>query len=439
MTRGRTSAIGALMAAALAVLVLVLSSGGSTYTLRAVFANVNGLTPTGKVEVAGLPVGEITGISVRVGENPVVTMQVSESYRVRDGAHAVIELGSLAGQLNRYVALTGGTGAPLPDGATIPIGRTSEPVEIDQLLSALDPRTRANLRSLLRETVRALDGHGADIELALRHSAQALRQTAGVFSDLGADGSALRTLVDRAAQGAQALAAEPGDVQGTIDRLAQLLSVTAARQDALRQSLDRLPDAMSSTRAALDAFVADLPAFRRVLAQSGPALGALDPFARQLRVSAPLSVPALQSALALVDAVGRWSPAIGRLVGPPLPRTLGQLETAVNGFNPVFDHLRARAPDALGWVPLLGESDQNYNVNGHGMLLINTSSAPPRQPITPPNCGPGWLLRPFDRIPGQQACDPWLDYVASFIGGGRAPGSYLTPAQRQGYPGEFGG
>jgi len=433
--RGRRVALGALAAAAIAVLVLVLRTGGSTYTLHAVFANVNGLVSTGNVEVAGFKVGEITGISVRMGAYPEVTMQVSDSYRVRQGAHAVIELGSLAGQLNRYVALSGGTGPQLRDGATIPIRNTSGPVEIDQFLSALNPKTRAQLRQLLHEAVYTLRGRGPDIEQALRYSTQAFGQTANMLADVSADGPALRTLVRRASQGAGAVAHEPVDLQDTIDRLGQLLRVAAARQTEVTHSLDLLPGALGATRAALQSFDGSIPTFNRLIAASKPALDAVDPFARALRATAPTSVPVFNAALELVDAFRTASPAIRAVFGAPLPSTLHNLDAGLHGINPLFDQLRARAPDVLGWIPLLGDATANYNANGHGTLVLAYPRPAPQRPVKSPSCEPGWLLRPFDRVPGQLACDPWVNYPQSFVGGAKPDSAYT---QQTAYPGEFG-
>jgi phospholipid/cholesterol/gamma-HCH transport system substrate-binding protein len=433
--RPRRLALGALAAAAIAVLVLVLRAGGSTYTLHAVFANVNGLVSTGNVEVAGFKVGEITGISVRMGAYPEVTMQVSDRYRVRQGAHAVIELGSLAGQLNRYVALSGGTGPPLPDGATIPLKDTSGPVEIDQFLSALDPKTRAELRQLLHEAVYTLRGRGPDIEQALRYSTQAFDQTANMLADVSADEPALRTLVRRASQGADALAREPADVQDTVDRLGQLLRVAATRQSDVAQSLDRLPGALGATRAALQSFDGSIPTFERLISASKPALDAVDPFARALKATAPQSVPVFDAALHLVDAFRTASPAIRSLFAAPLPDTLHNLDIGLHGINPLFDQLRARAPDVLGWIPLLGDATANYNANGHGALVLAYPRPAPQRPVKSPSCESGWLLRPFDRVPGQLTCDPWLGYFRSFVGGAKPDSAYT---QQTAYPGEFG-
>jgi ABC-type transporter Mla subunit MlaD len=443
MTRpGRTErrAIAALIAALVGAIVLnVATRGAGTYTLRAVFDNVNGLVASGNVEVAGFKVGTITGLSVRVGGYPEVTMRISDAYRVRRGAHAVIELGSLAGQLNRYVALTGGTGPPLPDGATIPRRDTSTPVEIDQFLSALTPRVRTDMRRLLHEAVYTLRGHGDDIERTLQQSAAGLRQIAAALGDLTADGPALRTLIGRAADGAQQVAAEPADVRTVIDRLGRLLAVAARRQADLGAALRRMPATMEAVRAAMRRIGSSLPVFSRLLSAAGPALGALRPFAIALRVAAPDSLPTLRDGVHLLDVLRNASPALARLFGPPRPSTLRSLGATLTELNPPLDFLRATAPDALEWLPLDGEETANYSVNGHGGLVLVYPRAAPRRPVASPSCRAGWLLRPFFRIPGQAACDPWTSYASTFVGGGRSEASYLTPALTSAWPGEFGG
>lgn len=429
------TALGAV--AATIVALALLTRGGPTYTVRAVFANVNGLVTTGNVEVAGFNVGTITGIGVKMGGYPVVTMQVTDSFRLRQGAHAVIELGSLAGQLNRYVALTNGTGAPLPDGATIPLSHTDGPVEIDQFLSALTPKVRTELRTLLHETVHTLDGRGPDIADALRYSAPAFTGTANLFTDVASQGAALRELIDRGGAGATALASEPADVTDAIDKLATLLNAAATRQRALTASLERAPEAFAAASTALTALGRAVPSFARLIAAARPALDAIDPFAAALRTTAPISIPVFKAALALVAAFRSHSAPIERLFAPPVPDTLHDLDVGLHGINPVFDQLRARAPDVLGWIPLLGDASADYNANGHGWLVLAYPRPAVQRPITPPSCSAGWLLRPFDRVPGELACDPWTGFYKSFIAGARNPTSYLTPAQQAPYPGEF--
>ena len=426
MSMKRAVALTAIIVSLAGIVALLLfDNGPSTYTLHAYFASVNGLVDTGNVEVAGFDVGEITGISARIGAYPEVTMQIDDAFRVRRGVHAVVELGSLAGQLSRYVALTGGTGPQLPNGATIDIEDTSVPVEIDQFLSTLTPKVRVQLRQLLRDTVHTLDGESGNFYEALRYSGQAFGQSAELFKDVGADGVALRTLVQRAAQGTAQLAAQPQAVTDVVNRLAVLLGTAADHQRQIAESIGRLPSAAGATRIALDTLSSAIPTFTEGVDAAPAALSAAAPFAAALRTDVPRALPLFRSAQHLVDAFRTASPEIARLFGAPLPNTLASFGHGLNGLNPILDHVRAQAPDALGWLPLLGDATANYNVNGHGVLLLPYIKPPPATTIASSSCDAGQLARPFDRIPGALACDPWTGYAQSFVGGGRPEGAYV--------------
>ena len=207
--------------------------GASTYTLHAYFANVNGLVDHRQRRGRGLrrrrdhrdlgpdrpvPRGDDAGRRL-----------LSACARARTPS---IELGSLAGQLNRYVALRGGTGPQLPDGATIPIADTDGPVEIDQFLSALTPKVRAQLRQLLHDTVHTLDG---EARTSTRRSATARRRSGRAPScsrTSAPTASRCGRSSQRAARGTAQLAAEPAEVSG------RSTDSAAARRPRGRQRAD---------------------------------------------------------------------------------------------------------------------------------------------------------------------------------------------------------
>jgi len=75
--------------------------------------------------------------------------------------------------------------------------QTDQPVEFDQVLGALDPATRSEVRSVLASFDSSTHGVSGDFRAALHHSAASF---AAVASDLGQvtqDGFALRTLVSQ--------------------------------------------------------------------------------------------------------------------------------------------------------------------------------------------------------------------------------------------------
>ena len=118
--------------------IVALSSGGG-YALTATFDQVNGLVEGADVQAGGLKVGSVERIDLGENELPEVRMRIDDGFRIHRGGRANIRFFSVSGEVNRYVALEQGSGPQLADGAALPGTRTDQPVEIDQVLSTLDP------------------------------------------------------------------------------------------------------------------------------------------------------------------------------------------------------------------------------------------------------------------------------------------------------------
>lgn len=427
---GRVLAVSGLVIAALVVTVALARADGDdgTYEVAGVFESVRGLVSGAEVRTGGFPVGKVERIELPRGGNPRVTMAIDEDYRIRRGAIADLRLASQAGQLNRFIAIAQGDGPQLEDGATLGIARTDQPVEFDEALSFLTPRTRRQVQDVVRNLDRATDGHGPDLDRTLRNSGDALSETAGLLDEVTADGAALSTLVDQGSAVVDTLASEPAELQGTVEALASVLDATAARQGDLSESLGLLPAGLRSPRLALEELDRSIPNLRTLVADARPALAQAVPLARELRPSIRTARPAIKSARRLADPL----PAQLRAARGLLARTgpiIDDLGPAFEGLNPALDHLRASAPDSLGWLTLLGDSLANYDLNGHGGRLMLVATGPENREIAPSDDAGGFVRRPFDRTPGVLAGEPWRDYEDSFIGGGKPVESFLTPEE----------
>lgn len=181
---------GLALAAALAAMTSSCSlvGPGSTYTVRARFANGIGLYAGDLVTVLGIRIGTLTSV-VNDGRDVVATMAIDDSQPLPAAAHAVVVGQSVLGQ--RYVqfvpAYTGG--ARLPAGAVVPLDRTSVPVSTDQLLSSLQgflgqikPSSAADLVTNLAGI---LDGQGAHLNSLIHNAAGTLNLLAAKGNDLG--------------------------------------------------------------------------------------------------------------------------------------------------------------------------------------------------------------------------------------------------------------
>ncbi len=120
------------------------------YRLKAVFATAVDIHSKSPVRIAGVNVGTVSSIR-REGQVGLVSMEI-ESGGLPIHADATLKIRPrLFLEGNYFVELQPGspTARTLSSGATLPITQTSDPVQLDQVLDALNTDTRANLQNFL--------------------------------------------------------------------------------------------------------------------------------------------------------------------------------------------------------------------------------------------------------------------------------------------------
>ncbi|MDR2161273.1 MAG: outer membrane lipid asymmetry maintenance protein MlaD [Desulfovibrio sp.] len=96
------------------------------YLVEATFASVSGLRPGARVEIAGVSVGKVIGISLQDGFRAKVTLQMDKNVALSGDTIASIKTSGLIG--DKYVRLSpGGSSSLVPPGG-----------EIEETESALD-------------------------------------------------------------------------------------------------------------------------------------------------------------------------------------------------------------------------------------------------------------------------------------------------------------
>lgn len=418
--RARVVGIAALLVGLLSVALIVSRNGGS-YRLEAVFDQTHGLVSGAEVKAAGQNVGKVTGIELGSDGYPHVRLEISDDYRMRRGGTADLRFFSVTGEANRYIALEQGSGPELPDGATIGLARSDQPVEIDQLIDTLDPATRRSFRSLISGLDASLLGRGPDIERTLEHSARALAETTEMLAQIDADGPALRTLVKRGREVVGALASDPDALGGAAQEMATLLQTTGRQQGALAAGVARLPAALRSARLGLDRVRTSLPTLEAFVAAARPAVAELVPTSRALRPVMRSAGPFLRETRRLTAQAPRDLPALTPLLetAPPI---LSRLAAVLEPVNPMLDEARARFPDFFAFISNWGDFSANYDANGHGGRIGLVLAPAPTNPIGPSDSTAGLLARPFLRTPGVLEGEPWRNYRDSFLTKGRGAG-----------------
>ncbi len=135
------------------------------FEVKGVFNTSNNLGLNSPVRVAGVTVGKVVRVEhAKDGaQGAVVTMRINKNGRpLRKDARLTIRPRIFL-EGNFFVDVQPGTPSKpeLDDGDVIPVNQTSTPVQLDQILTALQSDTRDDLRVLLREFATGVDGKGA--------------------------------------------------------------------------------------------------------------------------------------------------------------------------------------------------------------------------------------------------------------------------------------
>jgi phospholipid/cholesterol/gamma-HCH transport system substrate-binding protein len=321
------------------------------FRLKAQFSSALNIRPRSPVRIAGVNVGKVASIK-RVGETGLVTMEI-ENQGLPIHADATVKIRPrifLEG--NDFVELQPGspTARTVSEGFTIPITQTSDPVQIDQLLTALNSDTRANLQTFLVEfgsaltrkptpaedaeqdpEVRGLNGAQA-IDKAYQHGPEAARGAAIVQQALGGTDQHDISLLVRG-----------------IERTTAALNVHEQQLGELIGNFNTFLGSIAAQSSSVSAAVAELPG---TLHTADTALAAFDRASPALRSFSLALIPGVEQTPATIRVALPWIVQFRRLLGP---RELGGVAAGTRAGAPVLASLLAAQPSFFNQGSLLGQ------------------------------------------------------------------------------------
>ena len=219
------------------------------YHVAAVFKTGADLVPGDDVTMSGLRIGRVEGLTPMANAVKVDLLLHGDFTPLYTDARAVIRQKNLLGET--YVELNRGTSSTgqIADGGTIDQAHTLTPVEIDQVLNALDPQVRDQLDIVINTLGQATAGRGADMNAsagdlsAIAIDLQALAHTLANNSDhLDALIADLRKVMETLAAwhaDFRAMIADWDNVMATLASREQNLQGTIVEQDRVMTILDQ--------------------------------------------------------------------------------------------------------------------------------------------------------------------------------------------------------
>jgi phospholipid/cholesterol/gamma-HCH transport system substrate-binding protein len=368
----RVAALGAL-AAAIVLIVLVLFSNGSDYTLKANFQDAGGLVAGNQVFIGPAVVGSVKSIDLTPDGQAQVTMGIDSNVgEMPQGTVARIYENSLSGIANKYVVLEPGPGAApkIPDGGVIASVHTRSSVNLDQLFDTLGPKTRQGLRGFIRGEAAAIDGKAPQASQTLQYFAPALVSTSDVTHELARSEPTFDSLLVQGAQTMQLLASRTAQLTQLVSNTSAATGAIASQSQALETALTLLPPTLRQTTSTYAGLRSTLDVLDPLVKKSIPASRRLTEFATGLRRLTDLSIPTIGNLNALIrnpsgngDLISllQATPTLARIAKGAFPRAI----KTFNDSQAQVDYFREFTPDVAGALTNLGQIAGYYDANGH--------------------------------------------------------------------------
>jgi len=365
------------------VLFLWLAFGGPVplkpkgYRVSVSFAEASQLATEADVRISGVPVGRVKAIELDVASGrSLVTIELGSEYSpLPSDSRALLRQKTLLGET--YVELTPGSdgAAKLAEGGRLPEGNVSETVELDEILRAFDPATRAAFQEWMQAQAQAIGGHGRDLNDALGNLAPFAEDAAELVDLLNRQEPAVKRLIADTGVVFEALTERNGQLRELVENSNRVFATTASRDRELQEAFVALPAFEREARQTiirLSQFARDTDP---LVDQLRPAARELSPALTDLSALAPDLEAFFRASNSLISASKAGFPAAERVLQDLRP-LLGQLDPALRQLNPILDYLGLFRRDLAAFFANTVAATQGSTVARAGPLHYLRSTNP---------------------------------------------------------------
>ncbi len=368
-TLARIAAIAALAAVVIA-LAIVIFGGNGTHHYNLVFQNASQLVKGNQVLIGGQAVGSVESIDLT--EDNLAEVKVSIDQELHEGSTAIIRATSLAGVANHYISISPGPNSSpaLDDEATIGLGSTTTPVDLDQLLNTFPAPVRRSLSKFIRGNAAVFDGYGHQANQTYKYFGPALNRANAFAGELSADQRLLERFVVSSSKLATVVASRDDSLSSAISNASTAFGAIASQNRAFSETLHLLPPVFRQSNTTFVNLRAALDDLDPLIEASKPATKDLAPFLREFRPVISEAVPVFKDLRLSVRRPGFANdagelfaalPAVRKRASTAFPHA----EQGIEDFQPNLNFARAYTPDIFNGFGKVGQIAGYYDANGH--------------------------------------------------------------------------
>jgi phospholipid/cholesterol/gamma-HCH transport system substrate-binding protein len=354
------------------VVLILVFSGGSSYTTRLIFSNASDLVNGDQVFIGPSSVGTVKSIALTRNGQAAVTIGLdSDASPLYRGTVARIVENGLAGVASHYITIqpAADTHPQIPSGGTIPSTDTYAQVGLDQLFNSLNGKTRDGLANIIQGEATAIKGRAADANRTIEYLAPGLQSTAQVTKELDRNEPAFDALLVSGAKTMETLASRSEQLTNLVEKADETTGAIASQSQNLQEALSLLPGTLSRSTTTEAGLRQTLAALTPLVQKSIPAVQKLKPFSQELSSFATTAIPTVDDLAALISSKsGNDLTSLLRQTGPlaaVLKNAFPKIEKSIKGSKAQIDYLRYYTPDIVAALSNLGNLSGYYDANGH--------------------------------------------------------------------------
>jgi phospholipid/cholesterol/gamma-HCH transport system substrate-binding protein len=340
------------------------------YQFTVSFPRSLALAEQSDVRISGVDVGHVVALKLGDEGRTIATVELSSQYApIRADMHAILRQKTLLGETYVQLIPESQTGPYLPDGSRLAESQVEPSVTLDDILSALDPKTRKDFQVWMQSVAVGITGRGEQINsdfAELHPFAEHGNQLVGI---LASQEGALTALVKNTGVVFNALSERDHQFQGLIVNGERTFHAAAEASQAFAEAFKVLPAFEHNSQVAFK----EIDAFSTI---ANPFLVEFRPTERKLSALLEATKPFAPPFNNFMTALGPLTKAAKQglpAVKPELELTVPVLENVrpvLHNFDPFLQFTDQYIPELQAFFANFAAAtqtkaqDSNLAVNG---------------------------------------------------------------------------
>lgn len=313
-----------------------------TYEVKIPFREATQLAEQSDVRISGVNVGKVQKIELAPnGKQALATAAIDAQYApIPESSRAILRTKTLLGET--YIELTPGSreGPELDDGGTLPEANVAESVQLDEIFSAFNARTRAAFQEWMQEAAVAVNGQGQNLSYAIGGLEPTFTEFDKLFRVLDSQRLAVGQLFSNGATTFDALRGREGELADLIQSSDAVFSTTARRNrdiEALFRAFPTFLDESRLTFSRLKGFSLNADPLMRQLV---PAAEELSPTLIALSKLAPESKGFFEGLGPVIKRAPTGFSSLRKIFRDEFPPLLRAIDPFIRNLNPILVGLK---------------------------------------------------------------------------------------------------